>query len=998
MRLHRLAMTAIGPFTDRVEIDFARLGESGLFLLEGPTGSGKSTVIDAISFALYGKVAQASADGERLRSHHADPRDEPVVELIFETQSGLFRIRRTPSFERPKKSGNGTTKVNATVKIWRITSPDVLDGGEPLSTRIAEADDEIVRAVGLSHDQFVQTVVLPQGEFANFLRAGTDAKKALLQKLFGTEVLARTQAALVEARQQAEKRRAAAAALVGRATHSFIGAVEAGDDDAARLSMLADSGDDAELIAATDQVLAGLGELTARAQDTHATATSERLRSDAVLRSAEDLLRRHTKRETVRRRHAALTAQQDEIACARDELAAAERALTVVSAAEALASAIAHSEAAQDLDSSARAELPDCLSAADEKQLRAAAAQRRHVVGELTEDVRRERGLGAAQAERDLIQQHADALAQSIKQVRDELAELPAQVAARTDERELAAATAAQLPGLSAELQRAEQRLSAARRAVAAARIAAQDEQITQAALQAWEQQERQLSVLRTTRIASIAGELGLALKVGDPCAVCGSVEHPQPATPHKGHVSQGVLEDAEADLRRLHETAENCRRQLETQRREIAELQVAADQLSPELASSRVQDIGASVAAAREASARHQQLTAELAQLLARIGELTAQIRSDEVDEAGLLERSAAINARIVEDERLVAAARGGYPTVGERGADLAREADLLDRAAEATSTAAGAIAAALDSGTAFSAALDRAEFDGQQSWQVAIRGRPEIADLSERIRAFDDQWASALAALAEAELTDPALDATLPDLTCLQNSLRVAEGAESAAAAVHGSASARLASASRQAGALVDAAAHSATALRDTAPAIRLGNLAAGIGDNQLRMDLTTYVLVRRFADVVAAANSQLRRISGGRYELQHTSNRNGNARSGLGLLVLDLHTGRPREPGTLSGGETFYVSLSLALGLADVVRAESGGIDLGTLFIDEGFGSLDPEVLDEVLTVLDSLRAGGRVVGVVSHVAELKARVPDRITVSRRADGSSQLRITA
>ncbi|MGI8665772.1 MAG: SbcC/MukB-like Walker B domain-containing protein, partial [Jatrophihabitans sp.] len=180
----------------------------------------------------------------------------------------------------------------------------------------------------------------------------------------------------------------------------------------------------------------------------------------------------------------------------------------------------------------------------------------------------------------------------------------------------------------------------------------------------------------------------------------------------------------------------------------------------------------------------------------------------------------------------------------------------------------------------------------------------------------------------------------------------------------------------------------------LAETAPAIRIGNLVAGLGENQLKMELTTYVLARRFAEIVSAANAQLRQISGGRYQLEHTDARAGNARSGLGLRVLDLGTGRPRDPGTLSGGETFYVSLSLALGLADIVRAESGGIDLGTLFIDEGFGTLDPEVLDQVIAVLDGLRAGGRAVGVVSHVTELKARIADRIQIRPSADGTSRL----
>jgi exonuclease SbcC len=170
------------------------------------------------------------------------------------------------------------------------------------------------------------------------------------------------------------------------------------------------------------------------------------------------------------------------------------------------------------------------------------------------------------------------------------------------------------------------------------------------------------------------------------------------------------------------------------------------------------------------------------------------------------------------------------------------------------------------------------------------------------------------------------------------------------------------------------------------------------AGLGENRLRMELTSYLLVRRFAEVLDAANSQLRRISQGRYQLEHTDERTGAGKSGLNLRVLDLHTGRPRDPATLSGGETFYVSLALALGLADVVRAESGGIDLGTLFIDEGFGTLDAEVLDEVIDVLDSLRTGGRVVGIVSHVSELKLRIADQIKVIPSPSGGSRVQLTA
>ncbi|HEU5269993.1 MAG TPA: SMC family ATPase, partial [Jatrophihabitans sp.] len=193
MRLYRLTLSAIGPFADPVELDLTRFGASGLFLIEGRTGSGKSTILDAISFALYGKLARGSAGAERLKSHHCDPAVEPVVELVFETQRGCYRIRRTPSHDRPKKKGSGTTRANMTVKLFRLTDPDDPAGGELISGNLGDVEDEITRAVGLSHAQFVQTVLLPQGDFAAFLQAGTNDKRALLQRLFGTELLARTQ-------------------------------------------------------------------------------------------------------------------------------------------------------------------------------------------------------------------------------------------------------------------------------------------------------------------------------------------------------------------------------------------------------------------------------------------------------------------------------------------------------------------------------------------------------------------------------------------------------------------------------------------------------------------------------------------------------------------------------------------------------------------------------------------------------------------------------------
>ncbi len=226
MQLHQLEMTAIGPYAGTERIDFSAVGRAGLFLLEGPTGSGKSTIIDAITFALYGKVAQASADVERIHSHHADPRTVPVVTLVFETQSGIYRVRRTPRFERPKSRGEGTTVQQPTIKLWRVATPDDVLGGELLSTNIGDCDDEITRAVGLTRDQFVQTVILPQGEFATFLRARSEDKGKLLEKVFGTAFFRRVQDEIVEAGRVAQARRQSAVDEIRMAVQAF--AVSAG--------------------------------------------------------------------------------------------------------------------------------------------------------------------------------------------------------------------------------------------------------------------------------------------------------------------------------------------------------------------------------------------------------------------------------------------------------------------------------------------------------------------------------------------------------------------------------------------------------------------------------------------------------------------------------------------------------------------------------------------------------------------------------------------------
>ncbi|HEY0168047.1 MAG TPA: SMC family ATPase [Jatrophihabitans sp.] len=987
-------MTAIGPFNTRVEIDFSRFGDSGLFLLEGPTGSGKTTVLDGISFALYGKLAQRSATAERLKSHHAPADAEPVVELIFETQSGLYRIRRTPSHQRPKKRGAGSTPVHMSVKLWRLGSLDQPDGGVLLSANLGDAEDEITRAVGLTHAQFVQTVLLPQGEFANFLQASTNDKRALLQRLFGTESLARAQDALVEGRRAAEQRRAAAAATMDKAVHALAGATGLAEDLLGELAGHCQGGDCAAVTSLLDGVRESLRETVSAATERQADATAARSRSSARLQQAQDLAARRALRERLRAEQQRLLAGGGEHQAACAELAAAERALLVLPAAEALAIAGNRFEQAEQAVTAARAKLAPALRQLPESGLRAAAASAQTRLGELAEGLRRERRLAASRADYSRLEQQLAAQLEHRQQTAARLGDLPARQARLTEDRNQAAVAANRLADLSAERDRAQTRLLAARQAVAAAKLAAENQQLAQELFDAAEGQRARLDTLQVSWRASIASELGMALQSGQECVVCGSVEHPRPARPAHGHVSREQVNSAEDELRRLNTEVETRRAELAEQRAELVELQIRAEQLSPERAKAKLDQATAGLAAAQAAADRQRGLHQELAEIAAQLTALTEQLQQAAVAETKLTERRDALSASIAEDDLAVAEARNGHPSVADQVAALSAEVALLDDAAAASSAAATALDVEAEARERFQTALAAAEFDELAAWERARRSSSELAELRARIRGYQQRLDEVGGQLSAAELIDPRLDEPPADLSELSEQARLAEAAETAAAAEHGAAASRLAEALRHAERLEASVRRGARVLAETAAAIRVGNLVAGLGDNQLKMELTTYVLVRRFAEIVSAANSQLHRISGGRYELEHTTARTGNSRSGLGLRILDLHTGRARDPGTLSGGETFYVSLALALGLADIVRAESGGVDLGTLLIDEGFGSLDPDVLDQVLAVLDSLREGGRAVGVVSHVEEVKRRIADQIQVRPNPDGSSRL----
>ncbi|AZK93025.1 AAA family ATPase [Streptomyces tsukubensis] len=1008
MRLHRLAVTAFGPFATTQDIDFDALTADGLFLLHGPTGAGKTSVLDAVCFALYGKVPGArQSPGTSLRSDHA-PVDTPTEVLLDLTVGGRrLEILRSPAQPRPKRRGTGFTTEKAQS---RLREHDATTGTwRALSRSHDEIGEEIEQLLGMSREQFCQVVLLPQGDFARFLRADAEARGRLLGKLFDTRCYAAVEERLAERRRAAEARVRAGdehlLALAHRMEQAAAGA-------AGELPPPGHRPGEPGLAAA---VLEWAAVARAGARDRltvtgSALALAEHRR--AAARTALDDLRERDRLQhryaDARLRHRASEAARPAHEAVLAELERARRAERVAPALTLRAAADRDHRTAAAALTAARAALPGDLADAGADQLTEAERTLRGELGALTaarraetrgEEIGREKDRldRAARADEDARQDddawlrgwealrraHQDELtaAQDAATRAEQLAGLLGPARRRRD-------AAVERDRLTAEADTADEALRAARDAALAGRAVWLD--------------------LKERRLADFAAELASALVPGDPCTVCGSADHPAPAAPRPGLVTRADEDAAYEHHTRAEEAAAEAGRRAARihEARAAARRQARADGAPPaadgnrpdghdpvaaELAAAVVQleldhrgarDRASGTHAAREALDRIEREHED---------RLSARHLLDQRGAARTAEREALDREQAALSEQLEQA-RGGARSVAERAAALERKARLIATAAEAVRAADQAARRLKEADGQAADAAYRAGFATPAEAAGALLGDPEHRALQHRADAWQAEAAAVADRLAESDARDAAaLPPAEPEAAA--GALAAAERAARDAASGRDTARERCAALDTLSG----DAARSARELRplreEYERVARLAALTAGTSaENERRMRLESYVLAARLEQVAAAATVRLRRMSAGRYTLTHSDARSGGRRSGLGLHVVDAWTGRERDTATLSGGETFFASLALALGLADVVTEEAGGIRLDTLFIDEGFGSLDEQTLDEVLDVLDSLRERDRSVGIVSHVADLRRRIPTQLEVVKERHGST------
>lgn len=1036
MRILRLTMDAVGPFPGHEVIDFEAFSDTGRFLLSGPTGAGKSTIIDAIVFALYGKVSGGrDSSDSRIRSRYASEQAKTEVELIFSTSSGNYKVRRQPAYERVKKNGKGVTKQNA--KAWLFKLDEQLrEVSEPL-TKTSDVGTEITRIVGLSREQFTQTVVLPQGKFAQFLRSTSKDRQDLLQELFGTTIFEDLQLDLVERARKVKKNQEALDATL-RANLGVLASLldEAPQLDPARCLVYEPVPEvDCEFDPLETAWTSRFESLTPWLEHNQRCANLE----VSALREQEDKLRSEfaSQRDLAARqeRYLALTKEHEQLVA---QGPAQRQRLSQIQALQALSDlkpwheqlkqaqqAVAQRQLSQalaleQLESDERAQA--VLQPLDYRGAQALSVQLTAQVAALNPQVELEAGLAGRRRDLQTKTQAHESASAKLAQGRERENQLPTQIASKQELLEQLNEQAATLPTAKLAQEQAAQTLKLAKAHEQLVEDQQQARKLQQLVALELKQASQKHKHMLEQWLSQSALNLAQNLVDGAPCPVCGATEHPAPATQGGENISQDQLDQS---LEEVNEAQEELSQASEKVTKLAAQLEAQPCQLSPAQAREQLQEAKAALAAAKQASEQASSCKAQIAELNAQLEALRADNQTAQARLAGDAKEIQLLGEKIDADAASLSCE--GFESVAakveylsqlaaalEQLANAAQELDQCKKRAQQAADSfavqwaqASANFADHSAKPAAPAPTDPAETEPTQAEPTQDTSTTNVQDdyaqacqdfagldlaaLKATSASYEKSLSINQAALAELEgieLTPPPLEQTRLQLEQAQAKTQACQTYASTWQAFAGQVNAQLAK-------LNELLARRSKASDKDGQLLALASAANG--DNQARLTLSAWVLQAHFRQVLVFANERLGVIGAGRYELINVDSEEDTRqqKQGLGLAMVDHLSGTTRSPRTLSGGESFYVSLALALALADVVATQNGGIEMNTLFIDEGFGSLDEGTLAEVMDVLGALHSGGRVVGIVSHVSELKRAIPAAVEVRPLLGGGSTLR---
>lgn len=909
MRPIRIEMSAFGPYAGKQTVEMNRLGTSGIYLITGDTGAGKTTIFDAIVFALYGTASSDRRSGDMLRSRYAEPDTPTEVKLVFAYRNKEYEIRRNPTYQRPKLRGEGMTQENASAELR-------LPGGEIL-TRTGEVDEKIREILGMTRDQFMQIAMIAQGDFLKLLLAKTEERRKIFSSIFRTGRYARLEERLKQEARQARK------------TYDDLVREIGFEQERARLPE------------GTDR--SGL-------RDEEYLQAIEKFRDEAGKRLEEG----EKKQELLRGELDALAAR----ILAAEEQEKRKKALEETRQQWTKLQAAAE-QRKQELEA-ARSREPE----AKEKEARLHVEQDRLQQYDRLEELKQqkteaEKKQASDEAARKKLEEGRKSRTQQIQDCRQKIKEkeaLAGKAAALSGEKERLRSQGAEYNELKILLEAYEEASEKWNRAAAIYQAACGKEQ------ELGESYRRQHRAFLDDQAGILAAELA----ENQPCPVCGSLHHPSPA-----------MKTDDAPTR---ETVEQSQKRWE-------ESKTAMDEAGRTAAALR---------GTRDSGLRHMEekakglnMPTEPAALKETLMEEQKRFRSKwkEVTEA-LAASEAAAEAKVVLEEKLETLQRKQEEDE-EAYRKLELESARLQEQIENLSANYSELKETLpypDRESAVKAAslLDR-----------------EIREIREAVQSAEENEKAAAGRIQEAE----------GRMSELQKQIREGESAESMTSAElqenqkqKKDEQLRLQAEAKEdnliwetnsaaAGRIRKLSGEREQAARKYSMLQNLADTANGNLSGKQRIQLETYVQQQLFDRILVRANTRFRVMSGGQYDLVRRKEYQKNQQSGLDLDVVDHYNGTTRSVSTLSGGESFMASLSLALGLSDEIQESAGGVQLDALFVDEGFGSLDEETLDQAMKAIQTLAEdGGRIVGIISHVTELQNRIDRQLLVRKMKSGGS------
>ena len=920
MRPLKLTISGFGPYAGTQELDFSRLGTGGLYLITGDTGAGKTTIFDAITYALFGEASGDSRDASMLRSKYAAPDTPTYVELTFDYGGKSYQVKRSPEYTRAKTRGTGNTKQAATAEL-------IYPNGNVV-TKLKEVNTSIRDIIGLTRAQFSQIAMISQGDFRKLLQAGTEERQKIFRDIFRTKFYDLLQSKLKENVLAVGREKDDISRSIGQYMHSVTckkDSVYSPDVEKARAGQLP--------MAEFQEVLEAILE-----EDTDA---EKKLDSDldAVEKELDAVKEQLTKAEAYLKEKTELFGKQEQ-----------ERALSTQ-----LQEAKGAKDAAKDTEPQQR-ELTNRLAQWElllpkYDDLNTLEAKLTTAKKDLADAMRKRETAQALQAQLNVEIQSLKEEHSQLSSAEAQKERLSNQLGNASDRKEKFTKLLSEIKSFNAEQEKLNELQQAFQAALATS--------------------SRFLQVYNDKNIAFLreqAGMMASNLEEGKPCPVCGSIHHPVLAALSQDAPSEADVkhakkkyEDADKETQLASQKASKQNGTVETAREAL--LKTVSDLLP----GTSLED--ASAAAKKEAAEIQSEINglnkelAEIKEKIQRKQALEKQIPSKEE------EYQKAVNAYTDADTK-IKLCNGSIEALQTQADELRSELPFPDKAAAKAQQEA-----------------DREQLDKLKQAQ---------AEANEKYSAYDKELTVVQSAITQLnqrladqpEWDTEALNEQKEALTLRKTELRNALGNVSYRITANTGARDHIAA---QASTLADLEQQYAwmKALSDT---------ANGDVSGKQKIKLETYIQGAYFDQILMRANIRLQKMSGGQYDLKRRDTVDGyKSQSGLELDIVDHINASERSVNTLSGGESFLASLALALGLSDEVQM-STGIRLDTLFVDEGFGSLDPEALNKAYNTLASLTEGNRLVGIISHVAELKERIDRQIVVSKKPSGGSTAEIIA